>query len=132
MKRKFWPLEGRGGLGGAGDCAGISPEAKGPSHAVGRCAVQWYIVPGFDIIQQFKGKQHEYEMQILRQYELWLGVHPLPDAQAPPRPRRQQVHLVWFHLQRLRLHPQSDRQAREVIPGDSLPLLMTHILCCLV
>ena len=59
---------------------------------------------------------------MVRLFELWFGVHPLPDAQAPPRPWRQQVHLVRFHLQRLRLHPQPHRQAREVIPGYSLPL----------
>ena len=56
---------------------------------------------------------------MVRLVKLWLGVHPLPDAQTPPRSRRQQVHLVRFHLQRLRLHPQPDRQAREVIFGYS-------------
>ena len=59
---------------------------------------------------------------MVRLVKLWLGVHPLANAQAPPRSRRQQVHLVRLHLQRLRLHPQPHRQAREVIPGCSLPL----------
>ena len=52
---------------------------------------------------------------MVRLFWLWFGVHPLPHAQAPPRSRRQQVHLVRLHLQRLRLHQQPDRKAREVI-----------------
>ena len=27
-------------------------------------------------------KNHEHEMQILRQHELWLGLHPFTDAEA--------------------------------------------------
>lgn len=42
---------------------------------------------------------------------LWLGLHPFPDAQTPSRSRGEQVHLVRFDLQRLRLHPQPDREA---------------------
>ncbi len=54
---------------------------------------------------------NEYEMQTLRVDKLRIGLHSFPDAEAPPRPRREQVHLVWFDLDRLRLHPQPDRAA---------------------
>ena len=36
----------------------------------------------------------EYEMQTLRVDELSVGVRSLPDAQAPPRPGREQMRLV--------------------------------------
>jgi len=54
-------------------------------------------------------------MSVLRINELRVGMHPFPDAQASPRPRREQVHLVRLHLHRLWLHPLPHRQTREVM-----------------
>ena len=48
---------------------------------------------------------------MVRVLVLRFGLHPFPDAQAPPRSRGEQVHLVRFDLQRFRLHPQPDRKA---------------------
>ena len=38
-----------------------------------------------------KGKPDEHKMQVLRQYELWLGVHPFTDAEARAPRRRESV-----------------------------------------
>ena len=51
---------------------------------------------------------------MVRLVELRLGLLPFAHEETPPRPRWQQVHLVRLHLQRFRLLPQPDREAREV------------------
>ena len=48
---------------------------------------------------------------MVRLVELRVGVHPFAYAQASPRSRRQQVHLVRLDLQRLWLYPQPDGEA---------------------
>ena len=51
---------------------------------------------------------------MVRLVKLWIGLHPLSHAQAPPWPRRQQMHMVRLHIQRLWLPPQPHGKAREI------------------